>query len=70
MLSDGSDISIKRVITLAAFLLLASAFILDLALDIKVSEKLTSIMENLTIAGFTGTVVEKFVKKNPNANPS
>ncbi len=63
MLSDGSEISIKRVITLAAFVLLAIAFLLDLAFDIKVSDSLTNIMENLTIAGFTGTVVEKFAKK-------
>lgn len=63
MLSDGSTVSVKRVITFAAFVLLAIAFLLDLGFNINVSEKLTSIMENLTIAGFTGTVIEKFVKK-------
>ena len=63
MLSSGSTISVKRVITFAAFLLLSLAYILDLAFDIKVADKLTDVMENLTIAGFTGTVIEKFAKK-------
>lgn len=63
MLSDGSEISIKRVITLAAFILLALAFLLDLSFDIKVSDTLTNIMENLVMFGFGGTVVEKFAKK-------
>lgn len=63
MLSDGSEISIKRVITLIAFILLGIAFLLNLGFDIKVSEKLLDIMENLVMFGFGGTVVEKFAKK-------
>lgn len=63
MLSDGSEISHKRVITFAAFILLAVAFLLDLFFDIKVSDTLTNIMENLVMFGFGSTVVEKFAKK-------
>lgn len=60
MLSYGSSISSKRVITLLAFLLLALAFILDMFLDIKVSDKLVDVMEMLVVAGFGSTVLEKF----------
>lgn len=60
MLSNGSSISSKRVITLLAFLLLALAFILDMFLDIKVSDKLVDVMEMLVVAGFGSTVLEKF----------
>ena len=60
MLSNGSSVSSKRVITLLAFLLLALAFILDMFLDIKVSDKLVDVMNMLVVAGFTGTVAEKF----------
>lgn len=64
MLSDGSEISVKRVITLCSFLLLALAFMLDLFFNVKVNVTLTDIMENLVMYGFAGTVVEKFVKKS------
>jgi len=60
MLSNGSSVSSKRVITLLAFLLLALAFILDMFLDIKVSDKLVDVMEMLVVAGFGSTVLEKF----------
>lgn len=63
MLSYGSSISSKRVITLLAFILLALAFILDMFLDIKVSDKLVDVMEMLVVAGFTGTVAEKFANR-------
>ena len=63
MLSNGSSVSSKRVITLLAFLLLALAFILDMFLDIKVSDKLVDVMEMLVVAGFTGTVAEKFANR-------
>lgn len=60
MLSNGSSISSKRVITLLAFILLAIAFILDMFLDIKVSDKLIDVMNMLVVAGFGSTVIEKF----------
>lgn len=60
MLSNGSSVSSKRVITLLAFILLALAFILDMFLDIKVSDKLVDVMEMLVVAGFGSTVLEKF----------
>lgn len=60
ILSNGSSVSSKRVITLLAFLLLALAFILDMFLDIKVSDKLVDVMEMLVVAGFGSTVLEKF----------
>lgn len=63
MLSNGSSISSKRVITLLAFILLALAFILDMFLDIKVSDKLVDVMEMLVVAGFGSTVLEKFSKE-------
>lgn len=64
MLSDGSTVSVKRVITFSAFILLAIAFLLDLAFDVKVADKLVDVMEMLVVAGFTGTVAEKFAKKS------
>lgn len=63
MISDGSEVSIKRVLTLAAFTLLAIAFLLNLFWDIKVSESLLNIMQNITVMGFGSTVVEKFAPK-------
>jgi len=69
MLSDGSSVSVKRVITFSAFVLLSVAFILDLAFNIEMSEKLIDVMEMLVVAGFTGTVAEKFAKKTPSIIP-
>lgn len=66
MLSEGSEISHKRVITFSAFILLAIAFLLNLFWNIKVSDALLNIMETLVMFGFGSTVVEKFAKKNPN----
>ena len=63
MLSDGSEISHKRVITFAAFILLAVAFLLNLFWDIKVSETLIGVMQGLVFAGFGATTIEKFAKK-------
>lgn len=67
MLSAGSEVSVKRVITFAAFVLLAVAFILDLSCNITLQDKLIDVMEMLVVSGFTGTVVEKFApkKKDP-----
>ena len=64
MLSSNSGISHKRVITFLAFILLGLAFILDMFFDINVSDKLVDVMEMLVVAGFSGTVIEKFVNKS------
>lgn len=69
MLSDGSTVSVKRVITFSAFILLAIAFLLDLAFNISVADKLVDVMEMLVVAGFTGTVAEKFAKKSVSNTP-
>lgn len=65
MLSEGSEISHKRVITFCAFILLSIAFLLDLFWNVKVSDPLLNIMENLVMFGFGSTVLEKFAKKPP-----
>jgi hypothetical protein len=65
MVSEGSAVSHKRVITFFAFVLLAISFLLDLGFDIKVSDALLNIMETLVMFGFGSTVVEKFAKKQP-----
>lgn len=70
MLSDGSTVSVKRVITFSAFILLAIAFLLDLAFDVKVADKLVDVMEMLVVAGFTGTVAEKFAKRSVSDTPT
>lgn len=64
MLSSNSGISHKRVITFLAFILLGLAFILDMFFNIKVSDKLVDVMEMLVVAGFSGTVIEKFTNKS------
>lgn len=65
MVSEGSVVSHKRVITFCAFILLGISFLLDLFWDIKVSDALLNIMEALVMFGFGSTVVEKFAKKAP-----
>lgn len=63
MVSEGSVVSHKRVITFGAFILLGISFLLDLVFDIKVSDPLLNIMETLVMFGFGSTVIEKFAKK-------
>ena len=70
MLSDGSAVSVKRVITFSAFILLAIAFLLDLSFKLSVTDKLVNVMEMLVVAGFTGTVAEKFAKKSTSDTPT
>ena len=65
MLSEGSEVSMKRVVTSSAFCLLAIAFLLNLFWDIKVNDALLNIMENIVFAGVFSTMVEKFAKKVP-----
>lgn len=65
MVSDGSDVSMKRVITVAAFVLFALAFLLDLFLDVKVDPKFLEVDEALIMTGLVTVLGEKFAKKNP-----
>lgn len=67
MVSSDSTISHKRVIGIAAFVLLGIAFLLDLGFDIKVSENLLKVMEFIVMACFGSTVVEKFASTNQKA---
>lgn len=64
MLSEGSEISHKRVITFAAFILLGISFLLDLFFNIEVSPALMNIMEAIVFTGFGATTIEKFANKN------
>jgi hypothetical protein len=65
MLADGVDgsVSSKRVITLAAFLLCAFAFVVDLTTSYKANPALFDSMMYIVIAGLGFTATEKFVKK-------
>jgi hypothetical protein len=63
MVSEGSEVSMKRVVTSCAFLLLAFAFVLNLFWHIKVSESLLNIMENIVFAGVFATAGENIASK-------
>jgi hypothetical protein len=65
MLSDGSNnsISSKRVVTLIAFLLCATAFMVDLLTNYKAEPHLFDSMMYIVIAGLGFTASEKFASK-------
>lgn len=63
MLSEGSEVSNKRVIGTTAFGLLAVAFILNIFWNIKVSDKLVDVMELIVMSCVGATAVEKFAPK-------
>lgn len=65
MLSDGVNgtISSKRVVTLLAFLLCATAFICELAFGMDVKQTTFDSMMYIVIAGLGFTASEKFSKK-------
>lgn len=67
MLTDGTDngISSKRAVTIAAFLLCASAFVGDLLWDKKVDPNVYEGMMYIAIAGLGFTASEKFSKPKP-----
>lgn len=67
MLSDkvNSGTSSKRVVTLAAFLLCATAFVVELFTDYQVSVTTFDSMMYIVIAGLGFTATEKFSKKEP-----
>jgi hypothetical protein len=63
MLSSGSKISSKRVVTFLSFLLLAVAFIADLFFDFSINENVYDGMYYITLGGLGFTASEKFSKK-------
>ena len=65
MLSDGTNnsISSKRVVTLIAFLLCATAFMVDLLTSYKAEPHLFDSMMYIVIAGLGFTASEKFASK-------
>jgi hypothetical protein len=65
MLADGSNnsVSSKRVITFIAFLLCASAFMVDLLTNYKADSHLFDSMMYIVIAGLGFTASEKFAPK-------
>ena len=64
MLEDGDDhsVSSKRVITLIAFILCGTAFIVDLFTEYKAEPHLFDSMMYIVIAGLGFTASEKFAK--------
>jgi len=66
MLSDGTNenISSKRAVTIAAFLLCSIAFIAELFWNYKVSQTTFEAMMYIVIAGLGFTASEKFAKKD------
>ena len=65
MLSDGTNgsVSSKRVVTLIAFLLCSTAFVVDLFTNYKAEPHLFDSMMYIVIAGLGFTASEKFAKK-------
>lgn len=69
MVSDGSEISVKRVLTFIAALLLFVEFILNMFWQFSVTDVIRTGVESIVWGGFGGTVVEKFAKGKPAATP-
>lgn len=71
MLKDGYDdsISSKRVITLAAFLLCAMAFIANLFFGLKIEAFIFDSMSYIAMAGLGVTVAERFADKKSTPTP-
>lgn len=66
MLQDGIDgsLSSKRVVTLAAFLLCATAFIANLFFGLKIEAFIFDSMSYIAMAGLGATVAEKFSSRD------
>jgi len=58
--SSSNNVSSKRVITVAAFILMAAAFIADLGWDLTVAENVYDSMSYIVIAGLGFTAAEWF----------
>lgn len=61
--NGGSDVSSKRVITFASFILLSIAFVSNVFMDIPIKEFIYDGMLYLVAAGMGITALEKFSKK-------
>jgi len=61
MLSEEKKTSSKRVVTFAAFLLMATGFLVELFTDFQVSDNTFNALEYIVIAGLGFTASEKFV---------
>ncbi len=61
MLSEENKTSSKRVVTFAAFLLIAIGYLVELFTEFKVSESTFNALEYIVIAGLGFTASEKFV---------
>ena len=62
MLSSDGKVSSKRVVTLAAFILIAVGFLVDLFTDLTISDNVYSGIEYIVIAGLGFTASEQFTK--------
>ena len=66
MLSSGSKVSSKRVITFASFVLMGVAFLSNLFFDFKVEEFMFDSMMWIVVGGLGMVASEQFgTKKNP-----
>jgi membrane protein CcdC involved in cytochrome C biogenesis len=61
MLSEEKKTSSKRVVTFAAFLLMATGFLVELFTDFQVSDNTFNALEYIVIAGLGFTASEKFI---------
>jgi hypothetical protein len=68
MLSSGSKISSKRVITALSFLLLAIAFVANLFFDFTIEDNVYNGMYYITLGGLGFTASEKFTTNKGEKN--
>lgn len=70
MLQDGVDgsLSSRRVITFAAFLLCAAAFIANMFFGYKIDQFIFESMAYIAMAGLGFTVAEKFSSRSQSSN--
>ena len=69
LFSANGKISSKRVLTVAAFALLAIAYISNLYWGFKVDEGLSKSLETIVEAGMVTIVAEKFGKQSSTEQP-
>jgi hypothetical protein len=70
MVSDGSEVSVKRVITFAAFMVFTILLTVDCFFKIDIDARLYDILEWTILGGMGGTVLEKFSKKSQPVPPT
>ena len=71
MLQDGANgsVSSKRVVTLAAFLLCAVAFVANMFFGYKIDQFIFESMSYIAMAGLGVTVAEKFASRGTTQTP-